>query len=201
MVKTKYVPCLEGEFRWTSGDDIAIVCPFDQVAISRGELMLLSVVASSGEIKALRAALSMNLKAAMKFSDAQFTLKELKDGSDYRVSSGQVFSYSGKYLTMSHKLGLGTLHGLFVARKPGLLFDEGETALWQELKDERFTTPLLRSWMPFVRQELIMRDRLTACKCFGCSCLILECTSENLDEIVSHGLENGHIFIREEEVA
>jgi len=66
------------------------------------------------------------------------------------------------------------------------------------LKQERFTTPLLRSWLPHIRKELEPKNMLTRCYTLDCTCSVLAATSPDLDAIVESGLKNGLIAIRNE---
>jgi hypothetical protein len=76
--------------------------------------------------------------------------------------------------------------------------NDSDDALWQELKQERFTTPLLRGWLPHARKELEFKSLLTRCHTLECTCCILTATSADLDSIVEFGLKNGVIAIQEE---
>jgi hypothetical protein len=40
------------------------------------------------------------------------------------------------------------LHAIFAARQPGFLLDDGDDALWQELKQERFINGSERAISP-----------------------------------------------------
>jgi hypothetical protein len=73
-----------------------------------------------------------------------------KDGES-RVPAG-VSPSPGGYRIDAHRLGLGSIHALFTCRQQGFLPNDSDDALWQELKQERFTTPLLRGWLPYARK-------------------------------------------------
>jgi hypothetical protein len=63
------------------------------------------------------------------------------------------------------------------------------------LNQERFTTPLLRGWLPYVRKELELKSLLSRCHTLDCTCCVLTATSADLDAIVEFGLKNGLIAI------
>ena len=67
--------------------------------------------------------------------------------------------------------GFGSIHALFTCRQPGFLLNDSDDALWQELKQERFTTPLLRGWLPYVRKELEISNLLDRCHTLDCTLL------------------------------
>ena len=90
------------------------------------------------------------------------------------------------------------LHAIFTCRQPGFLLNDSDDALWQELKQERFTTPLLRGWLPHIRKELEIKSLLSRCHTLECTCSILTATSADLDSIVESGLKNGLISIQVE---
>jgi hypothetical protein len=98
----------------------------------------------------------------------------------------------------SHRLGFGSVHALFTCRQDGFLPNDSDDALWQELKQERFTTPLLRGWLPHIRKQLELSEWLSRCYTFDCTCSVLTATSADLDAIVEYGLKNGLIVIEDE---
>jgi hypothetical protein len=102
------------------------------------------------------------------------------------------------YRIDSHRLGLGSVHALFTCRQQGFLLNDSDDALWQELKQERFTTPLLRGWLPHIRKELENLGLLARCYTLDCTCCVLTATSADLDAIVESGLKNGFISIQNE---
>ena len=69
---------------------------------------------------------------------------------------------------------------------------------WQELNQERFTTPLLRGWLLHVRKELELKSLLVRCHTLECTCCMLTAMSADLDSIVDFGLKNNLISIQEE---
>jgi len=70
-----------------------------------------------------------------------------------------------------------------------------EESLWQELNTTRFTTPILRKWMPYIETKLRECNRLEDAHVFSCRCGILSATTKKLDEIVIAGLRDGSITI------
>jgi hypothetical protein len=62
---------------------------------------------------------------------------------------------------------------MFVSRKQGFLPNDGDNALWQELKLERFTALLLRGWLPHIRRELELKSLLSRRYALYCTCSVL----------------------------
>ena len=67
--------------------------------------------------------------------------------------------------------------------------------VWQELRGDQFTTPVLRGWVPWLLQE--MRDRGTVVELsqHGCQAGLLLADSDALDSLISEGLQEGRIGI------
>ena len=102
------------------------------------------------------------------------------------------------YAVYKHKLGFGIAHAMFITRAPGFMAIVTPESLWRELNSPRFTTPILRSWMPYIEAQLRTADRLEDAHCFNCHCGLLTATTKKLDEIVSNGLVTGHLHIQSE---
>jgi len=101
------------------------------------------------------------------------------------------------YHVFTARLAPGAIHLVAIACVEGLLTDISDAALWRELNSERYTTPLLRSWIPWLRQKLSHEELLVAADGFGCSAGLLLCTQEQLDEAVSQGVREGHLKMEE----
>ena len=146
-------------------------------------------------MKAMRAALN-----AEKYFPMRVRGIEVNDGQDGgSFEPGDIWVMRGvKYTSEIHRLGMGSCHALFVCQKAGFLVNNDDETLWAELKNERFTTPLLRGWLPYLREELKARGLLRHCYTLDCDCMMLTAKTKDLDEIVTEGLTTGRISIREE---
>ena len=76
--------------------------------------------------------------------------------------------------------------------------NDSDDALWQELKQELLTTPLLHGRLLYVREELELKSVLARCHTLDCTCCVMTATSADLDSIVESGLKNGLITIQEQ---
>ena len=177
------------------GKDIAIPpVPFNKLAKSGGgELLLLSVFTDQMRIKAIRAILCGGAKAVANASGVQVG----QPGADQwnKHTPGRLTPTTDGYQVFTHKLGYGMAHALFITRMPGFMKTVTEESLWQELKTVRFTTPILREWMPYIEKTLRHEDRLENAHTFGCECGILSATTQSLDKIVSEGLQQRELII------
>ena len=192
MTETQTEPRLRGLFEWTDGKSIHIQARFDKVAVHQDKLVFISLVAASQDVKAIRAALAAGLAAPISLKYVT-----LSKDDESKVPESVVPSPSG-YRIDAHRLGFGSIHALFTCRQQGFLPNDSDDALWQELKHERFTTPLLRGWLPYVRKELSLKSLLSRCYTLDCTCFILNATSADVDSIVEFGIKNGSISIHEE---
>ena len=146
-------------------------------------------MAFSQDIKAIRAALASGLASPMRLKNVTLS----KDGKS-KVPESVWPSASGIRID-AHRLGFGSIHALFTCRQQAFLPNDSDDALWQELKQERFTTPLLRGWLPYIRKEMELKNLLARCHTLECTCCVLTATSADLDSIVEFGLKNGLIAI------
>jgi hypothetical protein len=157
MTETQTRPCLQGQFEWTDGNSIHIQARFDKVALHDDRLVFISLVAYSQDIKAFRAALTAGLESPMRLRNVTLTR------DDESVVPDIVRPEPAGYRIDSHRFGFGSIHALFTCRQDGFLPNDSDDALWQELKQERFTTPLLRGWLPYIRKELEIKSVLSRC--------------------------------------
>ena len=81
---------------------------------------------------------------------------------------------------------------------PQFLPNGSDDPLWQELKQVRVATPLLRGWLPHIRKELELKSLLSRCYTLDWTCCILTAASADLDSIVESGLKDGSIAIEVE---
>ncbi len=92
-------------------------------------------------------------------------------------------------------MGYGLAHALFLTRMPGFMKVVTPESLWQELKSVRFTTPLLKEWVPYIEERLRADELLEDAHVFNCHCGVLSALTTHLDEIVSEGIQQRQILI------
>src|SRR5262249_36511212 len=132
MTETATRPRLQGRLEWYDGKSIHIQARFDKVAVHQNRLMLISLVAYSQDVKAIRAGLAAGLNAPMRLRDITLTRDEES------IAPNDVWPSGHGYRVDTHRLGFGMLHTIFTTRQPGFLLNDGDDALWQELRQERF---------------------------------------------------------------
>ena len=147
---------------------------------------LLSVVGPQSAIKALSALLSAKANYGFKFTTGD------DSGNVFKLPDGGM--YGKKY----HRLAFNKIHALYWDKSDDFMPDYNEEALWRRLSGPRFTTPMLREWMPYVRQEMEDSGLVSRMKCFQCDAAALQTYDDSgLDSIVSAGLVHGKIVIPE----
>ena len=184
---------------------------YDRLAVGKSnDILLVSVIAESQYIKAIRAILSGGAKAEINASVGKIMVPDSQYG--YRSNPGRLVG-SEKYECHPQKLEFGLVHAMFVTRKPGFMPVMSDDSLWAELQTDRFTTPMLREWLPWIKMKLMEMDLLSLCSSFNfpymvkgedgqmieevMRCGMLEAQTRDLDGIVTDGLRNGNILIPE----
>jgi hypothetical protein len=175
MAEIQNKPRLQGQFVWSDANEIHIQAKFDKVAVHDNRLMFMSLVAFSQDVKALRAGLAAGLSSPMELNNVTLT----RDGEE--VVPASVWPSQHGYRLDSHRLGFGSIHALLVCRQLGFLTNDSDEALWQEIKQERFTTPLLRGW-PLTNGVL-----LTLRMSRGLHDSVIASCSANPSQAVDHG--------------
>ena len=70
-----------------------------------------------------------------------------------------------------------------------------EATVWQLLRSNRFTTPLLQEWMPWLFQKLKEKKLVTELQQFGCQTGLLTADTDALDKLVSGGVRSNQLKI------
>lgn len=158
------------------------------VVTDRSEnIMALSCAATHTHVRAINAILhaDINSEIKVKAPDA--------DGSYdwYR----RVYRWDEGYRTSYHRLGCQTWHMVAVAKRPGLILPVSEELVWQELSSERYTTPILRSWVGPLIEWLTEHNHYRGLQSFGIRAALLACGTGVLDYAVSELLKQGKIKI------
>lgn len=184
-----------GELVWSDHKQMYVKGFYDRVAVSGKTLMLLSFVGAAQMAKAMRAALA---------SPTSGKYAIMLDGERPEGIDKDNGIYCGEgYYCYAHRLPFGMVHAMFISRSPSLLMSPGDDALWNALKHPRYTTPLLKSWLPYLKEELEKErpgglPKLFGCKTVACGCRMLSAMTKDLDDIVSAGLKDGDIKIAED---
>ncbi len=151
----------------------------------RDGLLLLSAVGPDTATKAVRALLYAS------DLDCEFTLE--LNGTAERLVRAQ---YDGKTVSYDAKvarLAPGAIHIVALARVPGLLPCLDDQHLFAELNSPRYSTPLLRPWVGWLKRRMIEDGRIVMAESHNASAGILAVKPEELDELVSEGVRSGYL--------
>ena len=158
----------------------------DAIGLYNDEILLLSVVGPETSVKALTAGLRSSGKDQ----------KRIEYSADVgNLNLVRLTRCPDGYRTYRTKLDYGLWHVLFLARREGFLPAMTEEAVWQFLQSDRFTTPLLREWVPWLYSQMKEREGIIELTQNGCHAGIVLAENEVLDELVSEGIREGHLSI------
>lgn len=152
-------------------------------------LLYLSCAAPQASVKAMRAVL---YSPKMTF-DLQCEWDGLQTGG---IGQGNTFERdSHGYDVFTHNMGYNTFHMVAISRRPGFMTTLDDEAVWQQLCDSRYTTPILREWSKYIRDRMVKKEWIVEARGYGCACALMVASDENLDEIVQQGLQRRHLRI------
>lgn len=154
-------------------------------ASAAGYVMVFSAVGPQTSVKSLRAMISQDIK---QLAAIKVLLEDLGPSNHWRLSP------SG-YKCHMHSLGLGTWQMVAVAKDPALILQTSEEAIWRQLEVMKITTPRRRAWMGYLKQQLLQRSLLKSLYNQNLRAGYLTCTTEQVDEILSEGVAEGHLTI------
>src|SRR5580765_3918012 len=132
-------------------------------------IALVSVAGPQTAIKSFAAALNENVKLKVHLDDVSVKLDG--DLSAKQVSPHREFVHApgqGKYKCVMHRLPYNYVHLTARLKDERLLPTLSDQTLWQFLNGPLFTTPLLRGWMPWLRQALRVEGFLVPLYGFQC---------------------------------
>jgi hypothetical protein len=152
----------------------------------------LSVAGHERTIQALSAGLSKGGRVSLVFERKEWLKVEPTCGYQNNYHR---FPASGGFTLHKEHLGYDTWHLMAVSKEPRFLFDPCDESLWRVLHGDRFSTPLLRSWVPQLRKAMLDAGLLKRCGGLGWESYMLLATSESLDRTVIAGLKTGALVI------
>jgi hypothetical protein len=152
-------------------------------------LLLLSATGPDTAVKSVRASLyepEIHPEFTLHIPDAPTRMVKARSTVD-----GKPVSYSAAV----SKLAPGVIHLVAVARIPGLMPNMSDDHLWTEFSGSRYTTPLLRSWMPWLKQAMTKNQSIVVAKGFGTEVGVLKAEPDELDDLVSKGVKGRHLAL------
>jgi len=152
-------------------------------------LLLLSVTGPDTAVKSVRATLYQP------DVDAEFLLQG-GETSQQMVKARVLFGgRPAVYSAAIAKLDSGVIHMVALAKIPGLMPNMSDNHLWSELTSPRYTTPLLRSWIPWLKDAMAENGKIILGDGFASSVGVLRTEPDELDALVSLGVKEGHLHM------
>jgi len=146
-------------------------------------IQILSVAGPATSVKAVTAGFQTNRAGV-----SQVTFHDVEGRKPFRGHRGYE-----PYNCYKHRLGLDTWHLVVISTDQNLLLTVSDEAIWRHLTSDRYTTPLLRTWMPWLVSELREKGHVREHQCVNCQTAHLYLTEGKLDEIVSLGINRGEL--------
>ena len=173
-----------GRRRWQTVSRFTLRC--DAIGLHHDEILLLSVAGAETSLRALTAGLRSSAKDQKRLEYTVHT------GAVHRAELNRCPEGYRIYRT---KLEYGLWHVLCLAKRDGFMPVMNEEVLWQHLHGSQFTTPILRAWMPWLYQKMKSQENIVELMQTGCQAGLLLADSDDLDSLVSEGIQNGHLSI------
>lgn len=112
------------------------------------------------------------------------------------IYGGMGFDRGGHgYDVFTHNMGYNTFHCVAISKRPGFMTTLDDESVWQQLCDNRFTTPVLREWCGYIKAAMLRRDLIVQAKGYGSACAFMVATDGHLDDIVQTGLQTRRLRI------
>jgi hypothetical protein len=162
---------------------------------SHNTIVLASVAGPQTAVKSFAAALNENCKLNVNVDGLEV---RLSDGSTEPAQRWRGFERApgqGRYKVVMHRLGFNYIHCTARLKDPRLLPSVTDEALWAQLRSDRFTTPLLREWVPWLKEALLNEGNLEKLPAFQCQPGLLAIDDGGLDGIVSKGISEGRLTV------
>ena len=150
-------------------------------------LLMLSATGPDTAVKSVRATLYQPEV------EAEFVL-EMGDTTERMVRAR--ITFDGKpvvYSAAAAKLAPGVIHLVALAKIPGLMPNMSDDHLWAELTGPRYTTPLLRAWIPWLKRTMAASSGIVVAEGFASSVGVLRIQPEELDALITSGVKEGRL--------
>jgi len=97
------------------------------------------------------------------------------------------------YSAAVFKLTPGVIHLVAVAKIPGLMPNMSDDHLWSELSGPSYTTPLLRRWIPWLKEAMTDLGDIVIADGIAATVGVLRTEPAELDTLVTRGVQDGHL--------
>jgi hypothetical protein len=145
-------------------------------------LLLVSATGPDTAAKAVRATLYQPDVEAEFILDTGDTTERMVRA--HGAFGGKPVSYSAAIA----KLAPGVIHLVALARIPGIMPNLSDDHLWAELSGPSYTTPLLMSWIPWLKETMTKSKGIVVANGFQATVGVLKTEPAALDDLVSQGV-------------
>ena len=161
--------------------------PGGPLSAAHRHLLLLSATGPDTAVKSVRATMYQPEV------EAEFVL-ERADTTE-RMLRARI-TFDGKpvvYTAAVAKLAHGVIHLVALSKIPGIMPNMSDDHLWAELTGPRYTTPLLRSWIPWLKGVMVKGGGIVVTDGFASTVGVLRSEPDELDALVTLGVQEGHL--------
>jgi hypothetical protein len=152
-------------------------------------LLILSATGPDTAVKSVRANLYQP------DIDTEFVLEQ-NDTTERMLKARTCFDgRTVTYHATVAKLAPGVIHLVALAKIPGLMPNMSDDHLWAELTGPRYTTPLLRAWIPWLKRVMAQGGGIVVGNGFASTVGILKTEPDELDALVTLGVKEGHLHL------
>lgn len=152
------------------------------------QILFLSIAGSGSAIKAVNAVLHCKSQVA-------FFVENLPE--PFADFDGYARIHPAGYRIQKAKLDQRTWHLVASTCLDGFIPNLSPRSLWRMLHSDRYSTPLLAAWVPWLQRHLEDDGCLWLPDRFGCEAGVLQLDSTALDKLVSKGLRTGQLEVRD----
>jgi hypothetical protein len=172
MTKTTFLPCR------VTGKNLQIVVKANMAAGVGSSLYALSCVGPGQSIRAVAAAMRAGDRATFEIP----------------LSTQSWYHGDGKFVVRYAKLAYDHWHLLGVTVNPNFILNCTDETLWRLLRSDKYTTPLLKSWTPAIREALVEVGGLKKVRdAHGCDPWFCYAGDAELDVVVAEGVRTGKL--------
>lgn len=173
---TTFLPCR------VTGKNLNIMVRANMAAGVSNVLYALSCVGPGQSIRAVAAAMRAGDRA----------------GFEIPLSTQSGYHGDGKFFVRYARLAYDHWHLLGVTCNPAFILNCTDETLWQLLRSDKYTTPLLKSWTPAIREALVEVGGLRQVRdAHACDPWFCYATDKTLDAIVAAGVASGKLKMEE----
>ena len=159
----------------------------DAIGLHERVILLLSIVGSETAVKAVTAGLRSSNRDQQRI-EYSVQLGVLNETRLTKCPDG--------YRVYRTKLDYDQWHVLCLAKREGFLPVVTDETVWHLLQSDRFTTPLVREWVPWLSAEMTKRGLLAPLCQVGCQAGLVTADCDTLDKLVCDGIRKKHLTIK-----